>query len=423
MCHCRHPHSNTRMPRPVAASASYPACHSLPQHLALSGDLVRAHNNGGVLIATFTNRLAADFALNWARQLHTLGLRSLIGISERLVGWGEGAGGDAGGGEEAFKLAGAGLFCADGPSMKINGQAGRWAEVAPLLRSGLDVLLSDSDIAWFHNPIPYFRAVKQAHPHVDFLLSTDRAFNGYSAQQLAVQPEGRPSASRGKRSGSHGRRLGGRRLGEGSRVVTAAVPRGGNSSRAGLDGGRGGDRGGEAWGWAQAGEAAGRRRRLVESVGEWLPESCSSAAPSRECDVRLWTGAEQTDTPAPSPSRPQSPRPRTAARRLSAAAADRDGTARGGAARAEASEPRRDPHRESRVFRVSSTRPLFDQTSLRPGPSVRDVRTPVGEQGVQPLAAGQGRRRGGQGRREARRAADPEGCEADEGEVERGRRD
>ena len=29
-------------------------CHSLPQHLALSGDLVRAHNNGGVLIATFT---------------------------------------------------------------------------------------------------------------------------------------------------------------------------------------------------------------------------------------------------------------------------------------------------------------------------------------------------------------------------------
>ena len=170
----------------------YPGCHVLPSHLALSDELVSSHANGGVLVVTFTNREAASFALNWARQLQQLRLSSLVGISERLTDFGSAGGSDSGGGEEAFRLAGAGLFCADGPLMHINGQAGRWAEVKPLLLSGLDVLISDSDIAWLRNPLPYFVAAKKAHPALDFLLCTDRAFNGYSSTPLPVQPEDRP---------------------------------------------------------------------------------------------------------------------------------------------------------------------------------------------------------------------------------------
>jgi hypothetical protein len=184
---------------------NYPGCHQLPAHFALHDDLVRTHSNGGVLIATFTNRKAAEFALNWARQLQQVGLKSLIGVSERLTHWG--AAGDVGGGEEAFRLAGAGLFCADGPMMQINGQAGRWAEVSALLLSGLDILISDSDIAWLRDPLPYFVAAKRAHPALDFLLATDRAFNSYSSTPLSVQPSGRPgrAGERGQRGEGRGR--------------------------------------------------------------------------------------------------------------------------------------------------------------------------------------------------------------------------
>ena len=68
--------------------------------------------------------------------------------------------------------------------MRRNGQAGRWAEVAPLLRFGVSVLVSDADIAWFRDPRPYFQEVRTQHPHVDFLLATDRAFNGYTTSRL-----------------------------------------------------------------------------------------------------------------------------------------------------------------------------------------------------------------------------------------------
>ena len=47
------------------------------------------------------------------------------------------------------------------------GQGGRWAEVPRLLQFGLDVLLCDSDVGWFQNPVPYLREVEAATKAVD----------------------------------------------------------------------------------------------------------------------------------------------------------------------------------------------------------------------------------------------------------------
>ena len=64
---------------------------------------------------------------------------------------------------------------------------------------GLSVLLSDADIAWMRNPLPYFAAVKEKHPRVDFLLCTDTAYNNYAAAPLVrvrveAEPEPEPEA-------------------------------------------------------------------------------------------------------------------------------------------------------------------------------------------------------------------------------------
>ena len=98
---------------------------------ALRPSLVEEHAINGTIIATFTNARASAFALNWARGLNSLGLKTMVGISQRL--------GPAT--EESLRAAGAGLFCADGAQMQRNGQAGRWAEAISLLRAGYHVLL------------------------------------------------------------------------------------------------------------------------------------------------------------------------------------------------------------------------------------------------------------------------------------------
>lgn len=176
---------------PPAPPMSPPnACHQMPSRLALTASKVQAQSNNGTVFLTFADGNVARFALNWAWLLQQLGLRTLVGISghlERSV-------------EVQFREVGARVFCADGPLMALNGQAGRWSEVLPVLRLaravGVSVLLSDADIAWMRNPLPYFDAVRAAHPRVDLLMMTDRAFNGYETQPLRVQPAGSRSGVR-----------------------------------------------------------------------------------------------------------------------------------------------------------------------------------------------------------------------------------
>ena len=158
-------------------------CHQLPARFALTASAMMASASNGTVFVTFADAHVTTFALNWARLLHDLRLHSLIGIHGQTVPVST---------EHVAASAGASLFCADGPLMGSNGQAGRWAEVIPVLRLArtlqLSVLLSDADIAWINNPLPYFAAARQAHPRLDLLMMTDRAFNGYSHQPLRVQP-------------------------------------------------------------------------------------------------------------------------------------------------------------------------------------------------------------------------------------------
>ena len=143
----------------------------------LTEALVRRHAKAHTLFVTFTNAASSMFAANWAKQLNAISLSGLVGVVEDLrpdhI--------------SAIEGAGSGLFCGSGELMRRNGQAGRWAEVAPLLRFGLNVLISDADITWFRDPRPYFRELRRVHPHLDFLLCTDRAFNGYRLKPL-LQP-------------------------------------------------------------------------------------------------------------------------------------------------------------------------------------------------------------------------------------------
>ena len=202
---------------PVNISAPLHACRRMPQSYAPTIELIRRHSQAGAVVATFTNAAAAKFALNWARQLQAVGLKSIIGVSQRL-------GAET---ENELRAAGAGLFCADGEHMQLNGQAGRWSEVWPLLRAGVHVLLSDSDIAWMRNPLPYFEQarhtacmrsaltvhvlpctahtppcpeqVRLRHPRLDYLLCTDTAYNNYAAAPLVsvrveAEPEPEPEA-------------------------------------------------------------------------------------------------------------------------------------------------------------------------------------------------------------------------------------
>ena len=99
-------------------------CHVLPARLALTPSKLQAASTNGTAFVTFADGHLSRFALNWAQLLQELSLRSIVGISghlERSV-------------ERAFHAAGAGVFCADGPLMAANGQAGRWAELLPVLR-------------------------------------------------------------------------------------------------------------------------------------------------------------------------------------------------------------------------------------------------------------------------------------------------
>ncbi len=182
------------MPAWPSSAAPPGRCHTpdMPRHFALSPSRILSASSNGTLIVTFTNPPVADFAVNWARLLHALGLRSLLGISARLRQ-------DA---EDAAEEAGATLFCADGPLMQANGQAGRWSEAVPVLEAAarlrLHVLISDADIGWMRDPRAYFAAALRAHPPLDFLLLTDRAFNGLNDTPLPTQPDGPDGAAGGR---------------------------------------------------------------------------------------------------------------------------------------------------------------------------------------------------------------------------------
>ena len=133
-----------------------------------------AYAVGGTLIATLVNVRHGSLAVAWAQQLAAIGLRGAVGIASLLAK------------DElaALTRAGTGVFCTTSTAMQINSQAGRWAEVASLLRSGLSVLLSDVDVGWARDPLPYLNEVLAAHPHAALLISSNIDDGNFSTMPL-----------------------------------------------------------------------------------------------------------------------------------------------------------------------------------------------------------------------------------------------
>lgn len=133
-----------------------------------------------------------------------------------------------------------------------------------LLRFGLNILVSDADIAWVRSPLPYFKAVRRRHPAVDFLLCTDKAHNNLQSKPLFAPTERHGSSRQG----------GGRRLGaleHRNRSSWAGVGRN-RSSLAGV--GRLRAMYGDLIGTqrAEGGEGRGRPKR-ANATGELSPTS------------------------------------------------------------------------------------------------------------------------------------------------------
>ena len=68
---------------------------------------------------------------------------------------------------------GVGVYTVNSYEVKAKPQGGRWFHVLPILRTGVRLLLSDSDAVWLRNPLPYLRRLEQAHPLLDFAVSSD----------------------------------------------------------------------------------------------------------------------------------------------------------------------------------------------------------------------------------------------------------
>ncbi|KAK3274677.1 hypothetical protein CYMTET_17149 [Cymbomonas tetramitiformis] len=142
-----------------------------PLNLPLSSSIKqRARVCKETLVVGFTNSLGvSSLSLMWARHLFRLGLAdcTLLGITDPDLSHTK-----ASGTLRTVMAMGLHVFAADSPETRKNKYA-RWVHVEPLAHSGLNLLLTDVDIAWLRNPLPYMRALVKAHPTVDFLISSD----------------------------------------------------------------------------------------------------------------------------------------------------------------------------------------------------------------------------------------------------------
>lgn len=65
------------------------------------------------------------------------------------------------------------LLFVNSPEVAKQPQGGRWFHVLPLLRTGVRVIISDSDVVWLRDPRPYFARLEALHPRLDFTVSSD----------------------------------------------------------------------------------------------------------------------------------------------------------------------------------------------------------------------------------------------------------
>lgn len=121
------------------------------------------------IIATFGNTKQRFFTENWVYHVQQLRIGGvLIGVmntepDDPLY--------------QSFaaslRARGVGVYTVNSPQVKLNPQGGRWFHVLPLLRTGVRLILSDSDVVWLRDPRPYMVRLERAHPKMDFSISTD----------------------------------------------------------------------------------------------------------------------------------------------------------------------------------------------------------------------------------------------------------
>ena len=167
------------MPPSAWMTAPPPCLTSALFGLELSEASVLAAASYSFVVVTFINAAGATLAQSWMRQLRSLRLKALVGLTSQLPA------------EAQRRLAsdGATLFCADGALARLKTMAA-YEELANVVavaaRLGLDVVASDADVGWIANPLPHLRAVRAYHPSVDLLLASDRVTNRLSTTALTA---------------------------------------------------------------------------------------------------------------------------------------------------------------------------------------------------------------------------------------------
>ena len=155
-------------PPPPSASQTIPeGCDSHGECTVEA--LVRRHAVDNTVVVTFGNAKQSIFTENWVYHLRRLGVGGiLVGMMNQIVTEPRYV-------QFARKLRalGVGVYTVNSEEVARQPQGGRWFHVLPLLQTGARVLLSDSDVAWLRNPIPYLVRLEAAHPELDFTVSSD----------------------------------------------------------------------------------------------------------------------------------------------------------------------------------------------------------------------------------------------------------
>ena len=136
----------------------------------LPSAIVGRATSQNTVVVTIIDRHAITFALNWARHLRAAGVETpLVGLMNIPKGTASFL-------DYSRRLGvhGALAYSVDDRlQQQLPSQGGRWFYLLPLLKTGVRVLLSDSDVVWLRDPRPYFAALESAHPMLDFSVSTD----------------------------------------------------------------------------------------------------------------------------------------------------------------------------------------------------------------------------------------------------------
>ena len=149
-------------------------------------ELVQRFAVDNTIVVTFGNSKQAAFSENWVHHMQKLGVRGLlVGMMNMNATMGTYVTLSA-----RLRARGVGVYLVNSPQVAMRPQGGRWTHVLPLLRTGVRLLLSDSDAVWLRNPLPYLRALELLHPRMDFSVSSDAQDGTDSRRVLDVRRAG-----------------------------------------------------------------------------------------------------------------------------------------------------------------------------------------------------------------------------------------